>query len=260
MDHLDKVRSSFTEQAGHFSEPGLTLSDPVYLEWMTASLPLSATFRVLDIAAGTGHLSRALALHVAQVIALDATPAMLAEGEKAAQRAGLTNITFQCGLAERLPFGVDHFDLVTCRFAIHHFAEPEHPIDEMIRVCRPGGHVALIDLISPDDPELAASHNRLEALRDPAHTRALARYELEGLLKQRGLTMETVKVRTVPVVVDRWLALTKTDEQASALIRQELTAELNGGPATGMQPFIQDEALCFKHTWAIVVGRKLKGY
>jgi len=260
MDHLDKVRASFTEQAGQFAQADLTLSDPVYLEWMVASLPLSAADRVLDVAAGTGLLARALAPHITQIIALDATPAMLAEGEKAARESGLINLTFQGGTAETLPFGADEFELVTCRFALHHFAEPERPIDEMIRVCRPGGHVALIDLVSPDDPQLAASHNQLETLRDPAHARALARYELESALKQRGLTMATVKVRDVPVNVDRWLELTRTSDEMSAMIRNELMTEVNGGPATGMWPFIQDNALHFKQTWAIVVGRKLKGY
>ncbi len=40
------------------------------------------------------------------------------------------------------------FDLVICCFAVHHFERPEEQIGEMVRVCRPGGQLAIIDLVT----------------------------------------------------------------------------------------------------------------
>jgi ubiquinone/menaquinone biosynthesis C-methylase UbiE len=148
---------------------------------MVERLRLQPHFAVLDVAAGTGHLSRAMAPHVARVVAVDLTPEMLAEGRREAARQGLTNVVFEPGMAEHLPYDEGAFDLVVSRFALHHFAEARRPLQEMARVCRRGSRVAIIDLVSPDDPAVAATYNHLERLRDPSHTRALAAAELRAL-------------------------------------------------------------------------------
>src|SRR5918992_1177850 len=60
----DVVRREFGQQAARFGEQGLTLSNQAYLQWMVEHLGLQRHFEVLDVAAGTGHLSRTLAPHV----------------------------------------------------------------------------------------------------------------------------------------------------------------------------------------------------
>ena len=172
--HLNAVRAAFSAQAADFSRPGLTVTDPHHLGWMLASLELDPAWSVLDVAAGTGLLSLAIAPQVRQVLALDATPAMIREGTRAVAAAGPTRITFVNGLAENLPAAAGAFDLVACRFAIHHFKDPRRPVSDMLRVCRAGGRIALVDLIASDDTRLAQSYNHFERLRDPSHTRAFA--------------------------------------------------------------------------------------
>ena len=54
----------------------------------------------------------------------------------------------------------------------------------MVRVCRPGGRVAVIDVFT-SSPEQAEAYNRVEKLRDPSHVRALSLEELTGLLPRR---------------------------------------------------------------------------
>ncbi len=70
----------------------------------------------------------------------------------------------------RLPPAVcrEPFDIVTCRFAFHHFQEPEKALAEMVRVCRPGGRVVLCDGVASDDPAKAGAFNRMERHRDPS--------------------------------------------------------------------------------------------
>ena len=173
------IRREFGRQAAHFGEQGLTLSNQEYLQWIVDQLDLQPQFEVLDVAAGTGHLSRAIAPAVRRVVALDLTPEMLAQGQREAAQQGLTNVTFERGEAENLPYAAAAFDLVVTRFSLHHFDDPRGPIREMVRVCRPGGKVAVIDLLSPDQPEVATRYNYLERLRDPSHMRAFTADELQ---------------------------------------------------------------------------------
>ena len=252
----DVVRREFGRQAASFGEQGLTLSNQAYLQWTVDRLDLQPHFEVLDVAAGTGHLSRAIAPHVKRVVALDLTPEMLDRGKYEAAQQGLTNVVFEPGEAETLPYPSAAFDLVVTRFSLHHFADPRRPIHEMVRVCRQGGKVAIIDMVSPDDPAVAATYNRLERLRDPSHTRALTADELQRLVQEAGLTIVHTAPRDVEAQLDRWLDLTQAPAEARQTIRAELTQDLEGVKTTGFRPYMHDQELRFLHAWLVVVGVK----
>ena len=85
-------------------------------------------------------------------MALDATEAMLARGKTQATADGCHNVLFMRGDAAALPFLDGSFDVVVSRFAAHHFERPEAVVAEMVRCTRPGGHVALVDLVADEDP------------------------------------------------------------------------------------------------------------
>ena len=255
-NHLDIVKRQFRRQAPRFGEKGLTLTSPEHLEWMVTHLDLQPHLGVLDVAGGTGHLGRAIAPHVKRVVAVDATAEMLIEGRRRAEQDGIENIIFEEGLAEELPYPNDVFDLVVSRFAIHHFGDPGAPIAEMVRVCRPSGKVAVIDLIAPEDEAAAAAYNRLERMRDSSHTRALAASEIQRLLRQAGLDVVRAVSREVHVDVDRWFDLAETEPEMRRTIVEELTQELTGLRRSCMRPFLRDNQLMFVQTWLIAVGVK----
>ncbi|HET8578739.1 MAG TPA: methyltransferase domain-containing protein [Methylomirabilota bacterium] len=252
--HHETVRREFGKQARHFGEAGLTLSNEEYLRWTVDVLDPAPHWLALDVATGTGHLARALAPRVRAVTAVDLTPAMLAEGRRLAAEAGLGNVSFEEGAAERLPYPDASFDLVATRLSLHHMLDPAPTVAEMARVARPGGLVAVIDLVSPDNPELAARYNALERLRDPSHTRALTLAELTASLGAAGLAISQTLTRDVEAILERWLKMTHTPPDARGTILEALTAELSGGPPTGMRPFRRDGELRFLHSWAILVG------
>jgi ubiquinone/menaquinone biosynthesis C-methylase UbiE len=255
-EHHHLVEQQFARQAPGFGQEGLTLTNRDYLAWMVDTLDLDPHDAVLDVAAGTGHLGRAIAPRVRCVVCLDLTPAMLHEGEQAAQREGLTNITFLRGAAEDLPYSDSVFDAVVSRFAVHHFVEPLVQVREMVRVCRPGGKVVLIDLVAPEDEGEAAVYNRLERLRDPSHTHALSTEELRGNLEGCGLTGIRTVARDVEVEAERWLALTSTATARAQAIREDLMQDVLGSASTGMRPFLHDGVLMFTQRWVIAVGLK----
>ena len=232
-DHLDIIRRAFSLQAADFERKGHTLTCAEYLEWMVNALPLEANFQVLDVAAGTGLLSRAIAPRVREVVAVDATPAMLQAAAGAIQGEGLQNIVLENGLAERLPFPDDSFDMVVSRLAFHHFDDPREPLREMRRVCRPSRVVAVLDLLSPPEEGLRERYNQLERLRDPSHTRALAREEMIRAASLQGLTPVFVDQREITVDMDRWLATAGTPKEVRIEIKDLLGRELRTAKRPG---------------------------
>ncbi len=256
MDHNETIRREFTHQAESFGKPGLTLSSQEYLAWMVDILPLNPEFRVLDVATGTGHLSRAIAPHVSQVVAIDMTPKMLEKAKEEAAKAGLGNIIFEEGDAAALPYQDNSFDMVVSRLAIHHFEKPQLQLREMIRVCKTDHAVGIIDLLSPSDQSVIETYNRLERMRDASHTLALTKDQLAEAMEAAGLSISGMDSRDIQVDFGLWAEMTATDPHTKGEISKELEQELRGGAKTGMRPFMQDGKLKFLHTWCVAIGIK----
>ena len=100
--------------------------------------------RVLDVGAGTGNAALAAAQAGASVVATDLTPELLDVGRARAAEAGL-ELEWAEADAEALPYGDGEFDIVmSCIGAM--FAPHHQPVaDELVRVCRPGGVVAMLN-------------------------------------------------------------------------------------------------------------------
>jgi 2-polyprenyl-6-hydroxyphenyl methylase/3-demethylubiquinone-9 3-methyltransferase len=100
--------------------------------------------RVLDGAAGTGNAAIAAAARGADVVASDLTPELFDDGRARAREVGV-ELEWAEADAEALPFGDAEFDVVMstigAMFAPHH----EATAAELLRVCRPGGTIAMIN-------------------------------------------------------------------------------------------------------------------
>ncbi len=97
---------------------------------------------VLDVAAGTGNASIPAARLGAQVIATDLTPEMFPVGRSRALDAGV-EIEWLIADAEDLPFEDDRFDYVLSSLGVQFVPRHEIVARELVRVCRPGGTIAL---------------------------------------------------------------------------------------------------------------------
>jgi ubiquinone/menaquinone biosynthesis C-methylase UbiE len=104
---------------------------------------ISSGQRVLDVAAGSGNAAIPAALAGADVVASDLTPELLEAGERRALDLGIA-LDWRVADAEALPFADAEFDaVISClgvMFAPHH----QISADELVRVCRPGGTIALL--------------------------------------------------------------------------------------------------------------------
>jgi len=227
------------------------------LDWIIHFLPLDKGFRVLDVAAGTGHLSRTIAPHVKEVIAMDITPAMLSYARQEITSRNLDNISLEEGSAENLPHEADCFDLVVSRLAIHHFQNPIVPLREMVRVCKPNHRIGIIDLLSPEEEEIATVYNNLERMRDPSHTIALSKKQIEAILAEVGIAIEKIETRDVEVDFQRWVQMTETKPQTVELLQEKLMNDIRDGSKTGMRPFMENGSLKFLHRWSVIIGTKI---
>jgi ubiquinone/menaquinone biosynthesis C-methylase UbiE len=234
-EHDHVVRRSFEKQAGLFvgDDSPFARRPASALAWLE---PLDPDMVVLDVACGAAHAAEQAAPHVRQVVGVDLTPGLLDLGADRLRDAGITNVLLQEGNAAQLPFVDGSFDLVLCRGAMHHFADPGAAVAEMARVCKDGGRVVVADMVPPS-ADVRDAFDDLHRCLDPSHAGVLLEAEMAGLLESKvgPLTYgETSEPFLIPV--DAIL----TDAADRDAVAKALEAELAGGAATGFAPVVED--------------------
>jgi ubiquinone/menaquinone biosynthesis C-methylase UbiE len=179
--HQRLIIDQFTRQAIPFSQ----MPDHSPQLILTAS-GVGPTDTVLDVACGPGMLACAFAEVACDVTGIDLTPAMIERARALQQSKGRTNLAWHIGNVSPLPFPDEFFSLVFTRYSFHHFLEPKAVLAEMVRVCRPGSRVVVVDVFTTS-PQQAEAFNAMEKLRDPSHVRALSLKELTALFAEAGL-------------------------------------------------------------------------
>src|SRR5262249_24814360 len=126
--------------SGDYAVVGTTLQ--IVGEQLCEALDIRAGHKVLDVAAGNGNVSLAAARRWCEVTSTDYVPTLLEGGRKRAEAEGL-KIAFQQADAEALPFADKSFDTVVSTFDVLFTPNQERAAAEMVRVCKPGGKIAM---------------------------------------------------------------------------------------------------------------------
>ncbi|MBS0988280.1 class I SAM-dependent methyltransferase [Acetobacter okinawensis] len=182
--HDARIVAQFTRWAKPFAELAIH-AEADSLAQTLAACAVCSDMPVLDVACGPGIVACELARAGAQVTALDLTPAMIEQARQRANNMGVT-VAYHIGSALHLPFQAESFDRVVTRYSLHHMLEPQKVLAEMVRVCRPGGRIIVID--ATPAPECQKNYDRAETLRDPSHTSALTLDQLLSLGAEAGLS------------------------------------------------------------------------
>src|SRR4051812_16692286 len=111
-------------------------------EHLCDTADLRAGWRVLDVATGSGNAAIAAARHGCTVVGVDYVPALLERGRRRAAAEGL-DVELLEGDAEALAFPDGFFDAATSVFGSMFAPDQERAAAELVRVCRPGGTIAL---------------------------------------------------------------------------------------------------------------------
>ena len=116
----------------------------MWRDLMVEALEIEPGGQVLDLAAGTGTSTTAIARAGARVVAADFSLGMMSEG----RRRGAP-VPFVGADGQHLPFAEDSFDAAVISFGLRNVHEPREALAEMVRVVRPGGRVVVCEFSTP---------------------------------------------------------------------------------------------------------------
>lgn len=136
---------------------------------MVEALEVEPDGTVLDLAAGTGTASTAIARTGARVVAADFSLGMMAEG----RRRGAP-VPFIGADAQHLPFADDSFDAAVISFGLRNLHRPQDGLAEMVRVVRPGGRVVVCEFSTPTSTLLRTVYEKYLLRALPAVARRVA--------------------------------------------------------------------------------------
>src|SRR6266487_4922380 len=144
LQHLETHERDYFERIAPTWDAYVASAYEVELqERLTRLLPWHQNMTVLDVGTGTGYLAGMMAPLVGDVIGVDCSPAMLTRaGEKMAQE-GYQHVSFQEGMAERLPLATGSVDVAMCHMLLHHVFCPHTVLSELCPLVRHGGHAIM---------------------------------------------------------------------------------------------------------------------
>lgn len=199
--HNNKIIEQFNQQAIPFAKM------EAHMDAIDILLSLSnvkVTDNVLDVACGPGLVSCAFAAKAHHVTGIDITHAMIDAAITRQSELKLNNLSWDIGDVGKLPYAQSEFDIVLSRYAFHHFINPDQVFAEMVRVCKAGGKILLVDVAIPESKQ--AAYNYIETLRDPSHTNALTRQQIESLFTRNKLYDVQYATYTVDVALKNILS------------------------------------------------------
>jgi ArsR family transcriptional regulator len=137
----------------------------LYLQAAVSMLPRHYT--VADLGCGTAPLASLIAPHVRQVIAVDASPAMLKAAKHRA--ADLANLSLRRGDLEALPIDDASCDVALMVLSLTYVADPAASLREMSRILKPGGRAVIVDLLPHARDDFRRQYGQLHLGFSPDH-------------------------------------------------------------------------------------------
>jgi len=119
-------------------------------EAIALAIPLVDTMQVLEYGCGTGMVSRSLSPHVATILAVDTSPQMLEVLSQKTKEEGIGNIKTLAHDLTQKPLQNKDFDLVMSSMTLHHIPDIEALLDQFFVALKPGGYLAVADLVTED--------------------------------------------------------------------------------------------------------------
>ncbi|PTT80816.1 bifunctional demethylmenaquinone methyltransferase/2-methoxy-6-polyprenyl-1,4-benzoquinol methylase UbiE [Pelomonas sp. HMWF004] len=156
-EKASKVRGVFDSVASKYDLMNDVMSAGLHRAWKAYTVQvanLKPGERALDIAGGTGDLSRAFARKVGDtgvVVHTDINEAMLRQGRDRLLDEGLVLPTSLAD-AEKLPFKSESFDLVSVAFGLRNMTHKDLALAEMCRVLKPGGRLLVLEFSRIAEP------------------------------------------------------------------------------------------------------------
>lgn len=165
----EEIASMFDSVASRYDVMDALMTGGLDRVWMTALRKAVAPHpgeRILDLAAGTGASSAALAKGGAEVVACDLSEGMIEVG-----RERHPEIEFVHGNAMDLDFEDGSFDAVTISWGLRNIPDPQLALREMARVVRPRGRLVVLEFSTPPSRVFRGMYNVYQSTVMPAIAR-----------------------------------------------------------------------------------------
>jgi SAM-dependent methyltransferase len=249
---FDKLASNFATSEVHSSSQSIRR--------LHEFLELPPEPSVIDIACGAGHLALSFGDRAKRIVGVDGAPAMLAAFQKLAKERAI-QVETVLAMSDSVSLSSGEFDVAVSRLAPHHFPNLQASVQEMARLVRPGGYVAIVDLHGYDDPGLDEFNHRLEILHDPTHVRSHRPSVWRNTLAGAGLEVlafEThLRESANGISIQRWCEIAASGLEAEQAIRAQLAsasaATLN---ALGIVPVVDQVEFVIPVRTLLAVARK----
>ncbi|MBU4076612.1 MAG: methyltransferase domain-containing protein [Euryarchaeota archaeon] len=251
MGIKESAKIQFGKQAEAYAK-GNIFVDVVHLSEVVKRSGVEKNHRVLDIATGAGFFALEFAKSAETVLGCDLTLNMILKAREKEKTSGLENTGFLLSDVESLPFPDESFDIVSCRFAFHHFPNPEKALLEMIRVCR--DRLVLVDGVSSEDMEKSIFHNSIEKMRDPSHVRINALSEIEEMFNEAGADITDITHWEISQDFEEWMRRAGTDEKQQKII-EDLMLQSQDGDRTGLQVTQEKGKIGFTYDTIILTAK-----
>ncbi len=209
MENKEALVKSFGENASSY-RASKVFSNEDDLERMIKMLNPQRTELALDIATGAGHTAIKLSKYVKEVIAIDIVESMLNQAKLLLEEEDAKNINLMKMDACALKFQDGSFDMITCRFAPHHFYNIEIAIKEMYRVLKKGGRLYVLDCSVLNLEEAKKIMNNIEKLRDPSHIKSYSLEDWKTMLENQGFYVKHIETIERIYILPDWFERMKT--------------------------------------------------
>lgn len=165
-EKVKKVKGVFDSVASHYDIMNDLMSMGIHRIWKRHTIELSGIRPgnvVLDLAGGTGDLTKAFAKRVGKtgkVVLADINESMVRVGRDRLTDAGIMgNVNYAITNAEALTFPDNTFDLVTIAFGLRNVTNKDKALEEIYRVLKPGGQLMVLEFSKVTQPLLAKAYD-----------------------------------------------------------------------------------------------------
>lgn len=165
-EKAERVGRVFSSVASRYDLMNDLMSAGVHRIWKRFAIDLAGVRSgeaVLDVAGGTGDLSRELRRQAGAeglVVLTDINAEMLAEGRVRLADRGVVDVPLVQANAQQLPFADESFDCVTIGFGLRNVTDKAAALASMHRVLRPGGRLLVLEFSKPLNAGLGKVYDR----------------------------------------------------------------------------------------------------
>lgn len=151
----ERVRQMFGQIAGQYDFLNHLLSAGVDHGWrrrVVRQVRPVGRWPILDICTGTGDLALAYwraSRTMVPIVGVDFCRPMLQQAQAKCRRLKAQSVHLVEADATALPFPADLFQIVCVAFGLRNIQDPQQALREMVRVCRPEGHVVILEFSMP---------------------------------------------------------------------------------------------------------------